>query len=158
MKHTLTTSALLLTVACSGSLSTPSPNTGAQTNLLGTWTVEFRLDSVRSQGWHAGSFATTRGTLQLSDSTSPNVFHSQIDVAFDALLGRPMSCFSPRPTTTGVSREGDRVSLSFTPSAADCGFGASGLLSGDSIVGTWDETSFVGPVVMGRFRMVRVKQ
>lgn len=156
MKHILTLSALLA-VACSGSLSTPSPNTGAQTNLLGTWTVEFRLDSVRSQGWQAGSLASTRGTLRLTDSPSPNVFRSEIDVSFDSLLGRPMSCFSPRPTTTNVNRDGDQLSLSFTPNVADCGFGASGKLNGDSVVGAWSETSFAGPVVIGRFRMVRVK-
>lgn len=129
---------------------------------LGDWTVEFRLDSVRVRDgsgvrWSAASFATTRGTLQVLDSIDgrPGYFRTAIQVSFDALLGRPMSCFDPRPTSTVIQRSENTVTVRFTPNGADCGFGASGTVHGDSIVGTWDESSFAGPVVMGRFRMWR---
>jgi hypothetical protein len=56
-----------------------------------------------------------------------------------------------------VQQEGERTKLRFTPNVADCGFGASGILRGDSLVGTWGESNFAGPVVMGRFRMVRAR-
>ncbi|HZI43018.1 MAG TPA: hypothetical protein VFD67_14970 [Gemmatimonadaceae bacterium] len=155
-------------VACAG--QSPSPATPAGDThsnapdwraLIGDWTVEFRVDSVRKVGasapWSAGSYRSTRGALHLSDSTSGNgnVVQSSIRVDFDSLLGRPMSCYDPRPTTTGVERDGDNVRLRFTPNGFDCGFAAAGTLAGDSVVGTWDESGFAGPTVMGRFRMVR---
>lgn len=113
--------------------------------LLGTWNVEFQLDN-----------ASAHGTLTLSDSNA-GVFHSNLQVEFVPLLGRPMSCFDPRPTTTTVSRDGDVTFLGFTPGAADCGFGAQGTFLGDSLIGTWSEESFRGPVASGRFRMVRTR-
>lgn len=158
MRLEVALSSLLFSTACAGSLATPSSDTPS--GLLGNWSVEFRLDSVRSAGtWRPGSFETTRGTLRLIDSLSdkPSVYRSTIQLSFDTLLGRPMSCFDPRPTTTVVDRSGSQVTLRFTPNGADCGFGASGTVSGDSIVGTWDESGFAGPQVMGRFRMVRLK-
>ena len=138
----------------------PAPNDPR--GLAGDWTVEFRLDSVRTpgtRGWKAGSFRSTSGTLHLGDSTSgrSNVLTSTIGVSFDSLLGRPMSCYEPRPTSTVVERDSDAIRLTFTPNVADCGFGAAGTLRGDSIVGTWNETSFAGPTVMGRFRMLKAK-
>ena len=156
----------LLLVACAR--PTPAPAAAdhipapadQHRSLAGDWFIEFRLDSVRSRGptqpWQPGSFRSARGTLHLGDSTtSRNLVQSRIDVAFDSLLNRPMSCYEPRPTTTAVGTSGDTVSLRFTPNAADCGFGASGILRGDSLIGTWDESSFAGPTVMGRFRMFR---
>ena len=154
-------------VACAGQspppAATPSDAQSASDSraLAGDWTVEFRVDSVRKVGanepWRAGSFRSTQGTLHLSDSTvaNGNVVRSSIRVEFDSLLGRPMSCYEPRPTTTGVERDGDNVRLRFTPNGFDCGFGAAGTLTGDSVVGTWDESGFAGPTVMGRFRMMR---
>jgi hypothetical protein len=156
-----------LLVACAR--PTPAPASAAdhipapteqRRSLAGDWFVEFRLDSVRSRGpmqpWQPGSFRSARGTLHLADSTtSRNLIRSRIDVAFDSLLNRPMSCYEPRPTTTAVETNGETVSLHFTPNAADCGFSASGTLRGDSLIGTWDETGFAGPTVMGRFRMFR---
>ena len=158
MRSNLVIALGLLVTACAGSLATPSGD--SRRGLVGDWTVEFRLDSVRSAGgWHPGSLATTSGTLRLIDSVSgrPNVYRSSIQLSFDSLLGRPMSCFDPRPTTTVVEQNGDNASVRFTPNAADCGFDASGTLRGDSLVGTWDESGFAGPQVMGRFRMTRVK-
>jgi hypothetical protein len=76
-------------------------------------------------------------------------------VDFTPLLGRQMSCFEPTPRSTGVDRQGDTVTFRFTPGVADCGFGASGVLHGDSLFGSWEETSFIGPVAAGRFVMTR---
>jgi len=156
----------LLLVACARPTPAPAATdhitapTDQRRSVAGDWFIEFRLDSVRSRGptqpWQPGSFRSARGTLHLGDSTtSRNLVQSRIDVAFDSLLNRPMSCYEPRPTTTALGTNGDTVALRFTPNAADCGFGASGILRGDSIIGTWDESSFAGPTVMGRFRMLR---
>jgi len=57
-----------------------------------------------------------------------------------------MSCFDPRPTSTSVSQDRETTSLRFTPSAADCGFGAAGKFDGESLVGTWAESSFRGAI------------
>ena len=134
----------------------PTPNG----SLAGLWTVAFRLDSVRAPGaspagWRRGSFREAQGRLRLTDSTTSGGVRSSIDVDFVPLLGRQMSCFEPKPHSTGMSRQGDTVTFRFTPAVADCGFGASGVLRGDSLIGSWDETSFVGPVAAGRFLMTR---
>ena len=132
-----------------------------QGSVAGLWTIVFRLDSVRTAGsappgWQRGSFREVQGRLRLSDTTAAgNAVRSSIDVDFTPLLGRQMSCFEPRPSTTGVERRGDTVTFRFTPGVADCGFGASGVLRGDSLIGSWDETSFIGPVAGGRFVMTR---
>ena len=144
----------LVMVAC-GRMTLPASN-GAdrQRTLAGEWTLEFELDSMRSSGrWSATSHQSIRGSLHLADSEG--VVRSSIQIDFTALLGREMSCFDPRPTSTAISRVGDNTSLQFTPGAADCGFSASGKLYGDSLVGTWSETSFIGPVAVGQFRMIR---
>jgi len=130
-----------MTVGCAG--IAPSPSSGS---LVGDWTVEFELDNK-----------TAHGTLTLSDSNA-GVFHSNLQIDFVPLLGHPMSCFDPRPTTTIVSHSADVTFLNFTPGAADCGFSASGAFFGDSLIGTWNEESFHGPVAAGRFRMVRTRQ
>lgn len=153
----------LASIACTAALpTTTSQPSDPRTALAGTWTIEFRLDSMMSRAgsptWQAGSFATAAGRLQLIYAATGNDrVASEIEISFDSLLGRPMSCFDPRPKSTAVVRDGDIMRLVFTPDARDCGFGAAGMLRGDSLVGTWDETSFAGPVVMGRFRMVRVR-
>jgi hypothetical protein len=157
--------ALLLAVAgCGTALApvgvgeAPMPNE----SLAGVWAVAFRLDSVRAPGgapsrWQSGSFREVQGRLRLTDSTAGagSVVRSSMDVDFTPLLGRQMSCFDTRPSTTGVERHGDTVRLWFTPGVADCGFGASGILRGDSLIGSWEETSFAGPVTMGRLLMKR---
>jgi hypothetical protein len=154
----LTAVAACQTLSSAGWADTRAPNE----SLVGTWTVEFRLDSVIGSGttsrrWQAASFRAIRGQLRLTDSTtrSAGIVRSSIDLDFTPLLGRQMSCFEPRPTETWVERQGDTVRFRFTPNAADCGVGASGVLRGDSLIGSWDETSFVGPVAMGRFSMTR---
>lgn len=128
-------------------------------SIVGLWTIVFRLDSVRAPagaGWQRGSFREVQGRLRLTDSTTTgDAVRSSIDVDFTPLLGRQMSCFDPRPRSTGVDRRGDTVTFRFTPGVADCGFGASGVLRGDSLIGSWDETSFAGPVAAGRVVMTR---
>src|SRR5215471_2049737 len=113
--------ALIFLAGCSG--IAPQPSSGS---LIGNWNVEFELNN-----------ATAHGTLTLSDS-SGGVFHSNLQIDFLPLLGHPMSCFDPRPTTTVVSRNADVTFLNFTPGAADCGFSASGSFLGDSLIGTWN--------------------
>ena len=130
-------------------------------SLVGLWTITFRLDSVRApggsrSGWQRGSLREVQGRLRLTDSSaSGNAVRSSIEVDFTPLLGRQMSCFEPTPRSTGVDRQGDTVTVRFTPGVADCGFGASGVLRGDSLIGRWEETSFIGPVAAGRFVMTR---
>lgn len=159
--------AIALVVANAGCRTALAPAAGGEQpmpnqSLAGLWSVAFRLDSVRLPGaspsaWQRGSFREAQGRLRLTDSTSSgNSVRSTIDVDFTPLLGRQMSCFEPRPGTTGVERQGDTVRFRFTPNVADCGFGASGVLRGDSLIGSWDETSFVGPVAAGRFVMTRL--
>lgn len=158
----------IATILFTGCTAAVPPTLGRQApddshaSVAGVWQLEFRLDSIMSRQpgtphWQPASFRMVTGNLELGDSIPgrKNLFHSRIDVAFDALLGHPMSCFDPLPTETSVERVGDTVRVRFTPDAFDCGFGASGVLSGDSLVGTWDESSFAGPVAMGRFRMTR---
>ena len=154
---------LLLLVACGRATLPARASKDSSRTLSGDWTIEFRLDSVRGpQGsvipWRPASFQTARGTLHLSDSTTDRpagAVRSHIDVDFTSMLGHPMSCFDPLPTSTVVTENGEKTDLLFTPNAADCGFSASGKFYGDSLVGTWDESSFTGPLAMGRFRMIR---
>jgi len=156
--------AAVLIVASAGCRTALAPASGEQpmpnASLAGLWTVVFRLDSVRAPGtspaWQRGSLLETQGRLRLTDSTtSGNVVRSSIDLDFTPLLGHQISCFEPRPRATGVDRQGDTVTFRFTPGTADCGFGASGVMRGDSLIGSWDETSFIGPVAAGRFVMTR---
>ena len=153
-----------LVVACAGCRTALAPAAGPTLpggSLADLWTIVFRLDSVRAPGgsppsWQRASFREVQGQLRLTDSVSSgDAVRSSIEVDFTPLLGRQMSCFEPRPRTTGVERRGDTVTLRFTPGVADCGFGASGVLRGDSLIGSWDETSFAGPVAAGRFVMTR---
>ena len=155
-----------IAVALAGCRTALAPAAGGEPPLphgsvTGVWTVVFRLDSVRAlggspPGWQRGSLRQVQGQLRLTDSTaSGDAVRSSIDVDFAPLLGRQMSCFEPRPRSTGVERRGDTVTFRFTPGVADCGFGASGVLRGDSLIGSWDETSFAGPVAGGRLVMTR---
>ena len=156
---------LLTAMAGCGTALAPAGNgkaTMPNESLAGVWTVVFRLDSVRAPGgsssrWQRGSFREVQGRFRLTDSTAGagGIVRSSIDVDFMPLLGRQMSCFDPRPSITGVERHGDTVSLRFTPRVADCGFGATGVVRADSLIGSWDETSFAGPVAMGRLLMTR---
>ena len=145
--------ALLLIASC-GRITLPAARTDSNRTLAGDWKIEFQLDSMRAAGtWRPASPQSIQGALHLADSDG--VVRSSIQVDFTPLLGRDMSCFDPRPTSTAISHAGESTSLTFTPGAADCGFGASGKFYGDSLVGTWSETWFIGPVAVGGFRMVR---
>lgn len=158
--------ATCLVVAFTGCRTALAPAAGGKQPLpdgfpAGLWTIAFRLDSVRSPGgspaiWVRGSFREVQGRLRLTDSAETvGAVRSSIDMDFTPLLGRQMSCFEPRPRSTGVERRGDTLTFRFTPGVADCGFGGSGVLRGDSLIGSWDETSFAGPVTAGRFVMTR---
>jgi hypothetical protein len=139
------------------------PRNDWRRQLVGAWTIEFRLDSVRGRGgsverWQPGSFKTATGSFVIRDSTAAGwgqAVQSTIDVEFDSLLSRPMSCYDPKPTATGIDRDGSEVRLTFTPTSADCGFSGWGRFFGDSLIGEWDESAFAGPSVTGRFRMIR---
>ena len=148
--------ALTSVVACGRMTLPPATGTESQRTLAGDWSIEFRLDSTRGTGvWSPTSDSSIQGTLHLAGNDG--VVRSTIEVDFKPLLGRDMSCFDPRPTSTVITHAIESTSLHFTPEAADCGFGASGKFYGDSLVGTWSETSFIGPVAVGAFRMLRVR-
>jgi hypothetical protein len=157
--------AICLVIAFAGCRTALAPAAGGEKPrpeefLAGLWTIAFRLDSLRApgsrSGWERGSLREVQGRLRLTDSTARgDAVRSSIDLDFTPLLGRQMSCFEPRPSSTGVERLGDTLTFRFTPGVADCGFGASGVLRGDSLIGRWDETSFAGPVAAGRFVMTR---
>ena len=125
--------------------------------MAGDWTVVFGLDSARTQGsgWTRGSHQSVQGTLHLASSTGD--VSSRIEVDFWPLVYRDMSCFEPRPRMTVITNGVDNTTLRFTPEAVDCGFSASGKFYGDSLIGTWEETSFIGPVTVGYFRMSRLR-
>jgi hypothetical protein len=155
---------ILGALACASTLTPAGASLDANwpQSMIGEWNVDFRLDSLRSREggtahWTPASFATTRGALRLIDASTAGsgTFRSSIQINFGSLLGRPMSCFDPPPTQTAIEREGDTVRLQFTPGVADCGLSAYATIRGDSLVGTWEETSFAGPTVLGRFRMTR---
>jgi hypothetical protein len=133
--------------------------------LIGEWTVEFRVDSMRvfdgsTARWRTGVNRTTTGMLRFTGIRSSDTTYltSSFDIDFTSVLGRPMSCFDPRPTLTQVNRDQELIRLWFTPGAADCGFSGFGTLKGDSLIGAWDETSFAGSMAMGRVRMHRVRR
>ena len=170
-------SPLLFVVIAACAAPAPAPVRGPQPaaelprndwrrQFVGSWTVEFRLDSVRGRGgsverWQPGSFKTATGSFVVRDSTAAGwgqALRSTLDVEFDSLLGRPMSCYEPKPTATGIDREGNEIRLTFTPTSADCGFSAYGRFFGDSLIGEWDESAFAGPSVTGRFRMMRTSR
>ena len=129
----------------------------------GEWVVQFTFDSVRGRdgnvtAWHPASGRTRTGTLTISDTLVGRGHHElSAYLAFDfrSLLGRPMSCFPTFPSTIELSRSGDSVEISFTPTAADCGVGGEVIRNADSATGTWSQLSLAGSVAMGRLQLVR---
>ena len=144
-------------IAC-GRTTVPAPSADdSPRTLAGDWTLRFGLDSSRTQrsSWTRGSHQSVQGTLHLASSSGD--VSSRIQVDFWPLVYRDMSCFAPRPRTTVITNSGENTTLLFTPEAVDCGFSASGKFYGDSLIGTWEETSFVGPVTAGYFQMIRAR-
>jgi hypothetical protein len=125
----------------------------------GTWEVRFRLDSTRSLngGWVKATGAEAVGRLVVTDTLAgqSGTLKSRLEIDFQSLLGRPMSCFTGTGDQLGISESGGGYFLNFTPNAADCGFGASVGTGPDRFTGEWGEQSFSGPVVAGRFSMSR---
>jgi hypothetical protein len=136
-----------------------------RSSYLGEWRLEFALDSTRQPGrkpneWSPArdSSARARGTVTVRDSLlDPEDTPLAADYALDftPLLGRQISCLSPDAGGIDVEEEADSVSLWFTPRAFDCGFLGDARRQGDTLAGTWEETSLAGPVARGRFRMWR---
>jgi|GEM_PF-6316936 len=161
---------LALVVACAPSPPGESPPVSGRT-LAGAWNIAFTLDSQLVSrnddpvlSWQrASDSAAVTGILkggQESRSTDANGTPSArtaatMTVDFTPLLGRQMSCFEPGKLELESEWDGDRVAIAFTPNVADCGFGGVGLWRNDTIRGAWSETSFVGPVSIGRFVMAR---
>jgi hypothetical protein len=125
----------------------------------GTWEVTFRLDSTRSPGggWVKATGAEAVARLAVTDTLAGQngALKSRLEIDFQSLLGRPMSCFAGTGDQVTISRSGNGYFLNFTPNAADCGFGAGVDAGPDLFTGEWGEQSFSGPVVAGRFSMSR---
>ncbi len=156
--------ASLAGVALAGCQSRPASQASVpqEKSLDGSWSLEFRVDSVRSEagnGWQTGSGKTASGTLRFTDTDSTNqgpVRNVSYDILFAAALGRPMSCYTPGDKRLSATFHQDSLRIWFTPGSYDCGFSGDGKFFGDSLIGEWSETSFRGPVSTGRFRMVRL--
>jgi hypothetical protein len=133
---------------------------------IGAWQIEFVLDSVRVPDQTDGvmlmravSGPSVLGRFTLTDSIvdAPWIRGLRSSLIIDdvALLGRPMSCFEPRPTTTRIERQNGGVIIDFTPGAADCGLTALVQMEGDSVIGRWREGGFTGPPATGRVSLRR---
>lgn len=127
--------------------------------LAGTWSVEFTLDSIRSEAgpWTPVDTASVSGELRLAglDTAQAVMLTSNSDFDFTPMLGRQISCYEPGPRELRVGRIDERFNVHFTPGAFDCGFGATVGGSGDTLTGRWGEASFAGPVALGRVVMIR---
>ena len=129
------------------------------------------------RGWTAGTVEFTDTLIEIYPDSSPPdsstrvgdslglpfSMHQEAVLAnvngfdFTKRLWRQLACFNEGPTPVTVSGS-SRVHLWFGFPNGDCGFGASGDVHTDSIVGRWGEVSgYAGLTTSGRFRMKRVK-
>lgn len=130
-------------------------------SLAGRWEIVFALDSQLASRdedpllrWRRAPDSTVvLGTLELAGDSVR--LHGNMAVDFTSLLGRQMSCYQPGAREISTAWDSDVVVIGFTPGAADCGFGAKGVVAGDTVRGFWSETSFIGPTAAGRFLMRR---
>ena len=147
----------LLASACSTRLwTTPAPRPmvlppgdplGA---LVGSWDVEFRVDSARHGTLQPG--AVVRGSFTVIDTVfeyGPEGIKGVAD--FDL----PISCFRRGPGVFRVAVQGDTLTIDFTPNARGCGLRAKGRLAGDTVNGRWYESASVGVASTGAFLMIR---
>ena len=74
------------------------------------------------------------------------------------LLGRPLACYAVGSALVHVERYERELTLHWPANVADCGIAMMGQYRADTIVGDWTEVSFSGPVTLGRFRLVRVRE
>lgn len=161
---------LCLLAACTQPSSDQATPVSGRT-IAGAWTVAFTLDSQLVSAnddpvlrWRrADASAAVRGTIMAhpdagasdTNGAQPTRMPVTMDVDFTPLFGRQMSCYNPGKRDVETEWDGDRVAIAFTPDVADCGFGAVGSWQQDTIRGAWSETSFVGPVAVGKFIMER---
>ena len=163
-------------LGCSMPLINPRPDGAValsrqdwRQDLVGEWNAEFFIDSmiplhsgdsILPRRWRSPlDLASIRGILVLVDTligSSPGRgLRARFALDFRPALGRQISCLRDSGRLA-AGRTGTRtVRLEFTPGVYDCGFAGVGQVTRDSIVGTWSESSFVGPVSEGRFRLIR---
>ena len=152
----------LFVVACHQPLWTPPqptpgplPSNDRRRDLVGTWTIEFRLDSIDRRP-ASDSTARAGGTLSFRDTIIQNGqdgLKGTVSLDFTPLLGRQISCFTAGEGIFPISYRGDSVSLSLTPGVADCGLWMIGKQRGDTIAGRWVEDGFACCPSVGRFVM-----
>ena len=148
---------LLCAGACTSRLwSTPQPEPmklpvfDPRAALVGTWDVEFQVDSTNHGTLEPG--AIVRGSLIVSDT----IFRYGSDaIKGNANFDLRVSCFRPGPGEFLVALRGDTVTIDFTPQARNCGLGAQGRIAGDTINGRWHEQASVGVASAGTVRMIR---
>jgi hypothetical protein len=145
--------------------------TGVDRTLAGRWAIAFTLDSQMASRsgnpvieWRrAGDSSVVRGRFEGSagrgtvdeSGVRSETGTGTMDLDFTPMLGRQMSCYQPGRREWQAEWNEDHVIIAFTPRAADCGFGAVGDWSADTIRGVWGETSYLGPVARGTFIMTR---
>jgi len=125
------------------------------------------LDSLRDPGsehgravWTASTIAVPwmRGTLTVSDSAlaTPDGQWLFATLRLQDANGTPIHLPGYPGKDIYISPEprGDSLWLSFTQTA-DAGIAATGRFFGDSLIGSWYDGSFGGPLHGGRFRMIR---
>ena len=158
----------LLQVACGprapgpDALSQPGPPADSR-RYAGAWQIEFALDSTRRLGAGPAEWSSAKdpskwiaGRLEISDSlVGANALASTFGIDFTPLLGRQISCFTHGASGIQVAETHGLTSFWFTPQVCDCGFSGQADTRRDTLVGTWEESSYVGPVASGRFRMWR---
>jgi hypothetical protein len=169
MRHTCFALVLLLQVACGPRApgpdvpAQPRPAADAGLGYAGVWQIEFALDSIRHLGtgpaqWSPAQDTSKRiaGRLEMTDSlVGARALASIFEIDFTPLLGRQISCFTSGASEIQVAETHGQTFFWFTPHAYDCGFSGQAATRRDILAGTWEETSFVGPVASGRFRMWR---
>ena len=145
--------------------------TAIRRGFVGQWDITLTLDSVmlrdpadiRKIKYAKGSGDSTRGRLTIVDSiVSPSlqVFASTLDLRFDVLLGRAMSCYRPGDQKeTGITAlMTGSYQIRFTPRNGDCGFYAVVEASDDNtLVGKWAEGARQGKPAFGRITMRRAR-
>jgi hypothetical protein len=125
---------------------------------VGRWQVDFAYDSVRTSTaagmrWRAATQRRVAGTLVITDTTAGRDASEQVAVLtidFAQLLGHEISCRVIGRAPIRLGKQPGAVVIEFTPNVADCGFSGIVTRKGDVAKGQWSETTFAGPVTLGR--------
>jgi hypothetical protein len=143
--------AFLQVGGCGHSPTAPVGAVLHEADLVGGWTMAFRVGSPTSP--------LAFGSLDISsrhDPLRPDFLVAEFSADFRPLLGRQVSCLStPQPALVHLQ---DSVSLllALTPDAADCGLVAFGQFSANTFTGAWLEPSVTSlPQSSGTFTMWR---